>query len=865
MNTRPFLKIPQELRDLPQWVNWRLEDRGGKPTKIPINPHTGKPASSTDPKSWADFAAAVDACEKGGVDGVGFVFSSADPYTGIDLDKVRDPATGTVAPWARELILKLNSYAELSQSGTGIHAIIRARLPGTRRRKGQVEVYDQGRFFVMTGKALAGVPAAVETRQAEIDEICAEVFRESEQVSPPLSVVRNPSPLSLSDAELIEKAQKAANGEMFVRLWQGDWKGAGFSSQSEADAALLGMLRFWSGGDKARAFALFERSGLLREKWTTREDYRERTWGAVATGDTYAPPAPRPRLGGTGVTPPPPSVESLLENDEEEEAYHPFPVQLLPYPHGELVEQGAQAIGCDPSLIALPLLAATAAAIGNTRRVEVKHGWTEPAVLWCVSVAMSGDRKSPAFDAGTDGLCHIEDREHAAFLAALEEWRGSLQAWKDTGSNDPRPEEPRALRRVVRDTTVEGLAVLLSESPRGLLLARDELAAWVGGFDRYQGGKGEESAHWLEFYRAGRVSVDRKSGDPKHLHIPRAAVSICGTIQPATLERLLERKHFETGLAARLLLAHPPRTPRMWNDGEISAHLRGQVRLVFERLSALPMIPDPYGQPAPVDVPFSPEAQQRWIEFYNAHAGEMSGMEDARLLSAWSKLEGTAARLALILHLVEEPEAQAVSLPSLERGIALVEWFKHETRRVYGRLSESVDFRDCKAVVERVRSRGGKVTLRDLYRSGLLESNRERIEKALELLAARGVGKWVEVPTGNVGGRPTREFHLLTQLTHRETDGTAKTNGGFSSPTTPAKLPELTKPHDNPPKLQTDETAKPPKLTKPMTAGGSGGSVSFAECQEAQTEGGGSVSFAGFAVCQLCQEPPTTDNEEGEL
>ena len=67
----------------------------------------------------------------------------------------------------------------------------------------------------------------------------------------------------------------------------------------------------------------------------------------------------------------------------------------------------------------------------------------------------------------------------------------------------------------VREISIEQLAPILSENPKGLVLARDELAAWAGGFDKYRGGKGEESAHWLEMYRAGKLTVDRKTGDPK--------------------------------------------------------------------------------------------------------------------------------------------------------------------------------------------------------------------------------------------------------------------------------------------------------------------------------------------------------------
>lgn len=69
-----------------------------------------------------------------------------------------------------------------------------------------------------------------------------------------------------------EKAMAARNGAKFSRLWAGDI--SGYPSASEADVALLAMLLYWTDKDEDRAALLFEQSGLCREKWTTRPDYR---------------------------------------------------------------------------------------------------------------------------------------------------------------------------------------------------------------------------------------------------------------------------------------------------------------------------------------------------------------------------------------------------------------------------------------------------------------------------------------------------------------------------------------------------------------------------------------------------------------
>ena len=138
--------IPQELKARPQWVVWQAV--GEKPDKIPYSPRTGQKASSTDLMSWSTFKEAVEACEHGEYAGLGFVFCSGDPYTGIDLDDCVDE-NGEIALWALEITRYFDSYRELSATGTGLHIIVRGDVPN--RRKGDLEVYSSKRFFTVTG------------------------------------------------------------------------------------------------------------------------------------------------------------------------------------------------------------------------------------------------------------------------------------------------------------------------------------------------------------------------------------------------------------------------------------------------------------------------------------------------------------------------------------------------------------------------------------------------------------------------------------------------------------------------------------------------------------------------------------------
>jgi len=144
--------IPEEMKGYPSWVVWRYEERDGKPTKVPRVPGEDRRASTTDMRTWRTFAEAVAAYEAAGCDGIGFVFSSGDPFCGIDLDGCHDPETGAIKPWAQKIIDAASGYAEVSPSGHGVHVIVKGRGPNSKR--GRVECYSERRFFTVTGESI---------------------------------------------------------------------------------------------------------------------------------------------------------------------------------------------------------------------------------------------------------------------------------------------------------------------------------------------------------------------------------------------------------------------------------------------------------------------------------------------------------------------------------------------------------------------------------------------------------------------------------------------------------------------------------------------------------------------------------------
>jgi DNA-binding transcriptional ArsR family regulator len=169
-------QIPLELRERSQWVVMRLvkDIKTGKLKKVPYQCNAIK-ADVTEPSTWATFAEVNDAFKGGSYDGIGYVFTESDPYVGVDVDGCRDSATCIAKPWAQQIIDQLDSYTEISVSGTGFHCLVKAtKPPQSKSRVDSLEIYSSGRYFVVTGEHVKGTPLTINTRQAQLESVMTE-------------------------------------------------------------------------------------------------------------------------------------------------------------------------------------------------------------------------------------------------------------------------------------------------------------------------------------------------------------------------------------------------------------------------------------------------------------------------------------------------------------------------------------------------------------------------------------------------------------------------------------------------------------------------------------------------------------------
>jgi DNA polymerase I-like protein with 3'-5' exonuclease and polymerase domains len=466
--------------------------------------------------------------------------------------------------------------------------------------------------------------------------------------------------------------------------------------------------------------------------------------------------------------------------------YKPFPTEALPEPLALFVREGAAALGCDPSYLALPALAVVAGLVGNTREIRLKRDWHEPSVLWTAAVGDSGTLKSPAQKKVMGPVYRLQKELIDRFKLEMEEYEKAKAAYderareakkeKRTLEAEP-PEKPILPRLVTGDVTIEKLAQLLEDNPRGLILSRDELGGWLGSFSRYKGkGVGSDLPNWLEIFRAETLVVDRKTGERPTLYIPRAAVSVNGTIQPGALARALTPEYFEAGMPARLLMCMPPRRVKQWTEAEVDPETQKQYEALLRRLLDLQMDKDACGDKVPFVVKLTPEAKAAWVAFYGEWAKRQAGV-GGEMSACLSKLEGIAARLALLHHLVTHVEdltdCDPIEPVSIEAGVTLAAWFAYEAERIYTTIRESDEDRQTRRLIEFIRSHDGKITSRQLHRSNKSKyPTVEAATAALDELVQSRLAEWEVTPTGPKGGRPSRTFRLTTLTPTDKTDET---------------------------------------------------------------------------------------------
>lgn len=505
----------------------------------------------------------------------------------------------------------------------------------------------------------------------------------------------------------------------------------------------------------------------------------------------------------------PASIRSLEERAERETAFvdrvalgtnklRPLPASLPPvatFDPGMLPDSvrawcsdAAEGLGTPLDFLAVPAIIALASTIGRSVgvRPKVKDRWIERAILWGAVIGRPSSGKSPALAPARRMLARLEalekdshDQTMADFRAdsalakitteqATQSMRAAVKKGETARAEElarqataPELEAPKEPRIVVTDTTVEKLGELLNDSPRGLLMIRDELTGWLASLDR-EGREGDR-AFWLEAWNGtGPFVVDRIGRGT--VRIEAVSCSILGGIQPGKLAAYVRGAVRggigDDGLMQRFQLAVYPDLPSSWRYTDRSPSASAEIRAweTFQRLRAIK--PEMIGatREEGMDVPWLPlanDARDLWIEWQSELMPRLrSGDEPQHLESHLSKFPALACRLALVLHLADV-QGGPVSGEAMAKALDWITYLESHARRIYAPLGDGgvmaahlllrkrKDLPDCFAA-------------RDVYRRCWAGLDAESVKEAIELLIE--YGHLQPLPSEPGIGRPTATY-----------------------------------------------------------------------------------------------------------
>lgn len=723
----PLAKVPRELKDKAHWVVGRA--------KVPFNPRTGGHAKANDPATWATFDEALAARAR--YESCAFALTKDTEITGYDLDHCRDKDTGKAEPWAAQIIAYINSYTEVSPSGEGIRIFARGTLPPGDRKIGDFENYDDKKFLTVTGDHLTGTPTKIEDRQPQIDILHHWIFASRNGSPSRNGATPTRAPVGLPDDDVIYQARAAKNGEKFQKLWSGDWS-ADYPSQSEADLALMGRLKFWTGNSPDQLDRLYRRSGLQRKKWDERHGERTYGEGVIAKAleslnDQYEPTPDLPDTM-TNVTP---AVTTNWPEPPAEEAFHGLAGDVV-----RAIEPYSEA---DPAALLLTFLTHFGAKVGAEAHYLVE-GDKHPARLFITLVGpTAGGRKGTSWGRVQQQFEYVQavpdyhdlvDSSPVPIRSGLSSGEGVIHAVRDA---------------VVKRKRVKKEQTGKYDKSTGLLLPPDY------GYEDKETDEGVEDKRVLvyesEFGRILRVmrresnplsAILRQAWDSGNLGVlnknePYKAtgshICIVGHITKEELLRHFDNEEAANGFGNRFLWIAVKRSKLLPEGGEVPPAMT--AKLAEKILVALRFAGDVKRVNRDAD------AKRIWAEVYPRLASERPGLYGA----VTARGDAQVTRLSLIYALLDSsPEVRP---QHLRAALAVWDYAERSARWIWG---DKLGDPDADKILTALRQRG-ELTQSQIY-VDVFDSHAkaERIDAALAVLLDAGLA--ISERRNSGGGRP---------------------------------------------------------------------------------------------------------------
>lgn len=692
--------LPPEINESPSWTLWKKGIRDGKPAKVPYQAN-GKRAKSNDASTWAKFDTVYMAYQDiGGFDGICWMMPvKLSDIIFIDIDHcIKD---GKIDEWAQKVIDDFDSYTERSQSGNGLHILIKGKKPIKRCRKfgSPFEIYDCLRPCYLTGDVVDG-HTMIKARQEALGRLFNEIFTdEIRQANEPRKKA-TPGRLSLSDEQVIQRATLAKNGTEFKLLWDGSTLGYN-GDESAADMALMNMLAFWTGGDALQMERLFSASALgRRAKWRDRPDYRERTIQKAISDarELYKPGNDHPKeLWETT----PKEQEALYDavvggstiSEDELNAYSlpdgPKFECRLPKDHflQRFIAYGTDISDAYPDYWLAGGLYVLAVVADKKLKVVLKQGTIYPNLYVSINGKSSLARKSTAVDK-TEIIIF---KTLPQMLSAMVPTEFSPEAFVEHLSNFQHAPW-------IRDEAAGVLSLMKKDYMRGF---KDSLMQL---FDS------------KPFHRKLRTS--QRKGSQTDFNVDDPYLNLLWATTGASLGANTDQTDTLSGFLARFIFFFPqgmkPRfMPLEEGTAEISMFedlIVAQLRSIAAKMSEIPEC---------LALHISPEAAAYYNRWQETREREWIATDDGAAMQIFSRMNPLIVKLGIIFELgaADFDPTKPIRLEFIEEACRLVdEYLMPTSRAVYDLVGASADKNDIDKIVAFLKQHNGKGSRREIMR-----------------------------------------------------------------------------------------------------------------------------------------------------
>lgn len=463
----------------------------------------------------------------------------------------------------------------------------------------------------------------------------------------------------------------------------------------------------------------------------------------------------------------------------------PFPIDVFPPIIQSFIKEASASLVCPVDYVGVSALVFAAGAIGASECIEIKEGWRELPALYAAIIGPPGSTKTPALATVAKPLESISAKLVEDYTNELNCHKQNLELWEKDKSG-PEPVKPIKRRAITKDVTVESLAPILRDNPRGVVLFRDELIGWVKSMNQYKGGgKGSDRQFYLSAWSGVPFSVDRsKDQDAPPLMVCNPFLCVVGGLPPAMLPTLrgdsANHKADDDGFFDRLLFSYPkPFKVEKENWQTVSPHTKAKWYDVINQLYAAPMVPagddgdSDDSSYRPKVVKLSLEARTEWERLTGNIATDMEsdGFQET-LRAVWSKMRTYAARFALVIHCLRNATGEqmtAIDGQSVRAANKLAGYFLCQARRVFSEMEiDTIAINAAKVrnyFLKEARNRNSvncvNYSVRDIQRKIL--SNQvdcEQSNRIANFLEEKNYIKYLPIEKNGRGRNPSRVFKV---------------------------------------------------------------------------------------------------------